>query len=141
MFYNSKTIQVHTETESCAPGFPVGLRLAGTPPRSSSNSFQTLVQPADCSPASKKPVTGKPGNSVIWKHFKEEESDPRVAECLYCTRKVSRDRVVGHLINTSMTQHMKAHHNSILLQAEAGIVGCSGFPSTPPHLPPIHHYK
>lgn len=48
------------------------------------------------------------------------QEDPSEAECLLCERRISRYRVIGHLLNASITHHMRIHHKQLCIAIDTG---------------------
>ncbi|XP_077321711.1 zinc finger BED domain-containing protein 4-like isoform X2 [Lithobates pipiens] len=58
--------------------------------------------------------------SKVWDYF-VSLGDGRIAKCKLCSRRVSRGKVMGHLTNAGMNQHMRSHHKPVLLMEEHGV--------------------
>ncbi|XP_029443887.1 zinc finger BED domain-containing protein 4-like isoform X2 [Rhinatrema bivittatum] len=80
--------------------------------------------PRDSPVASMDPQRSSRKKSQVWKHFRVLK-DQRFAECLYCWKKVSRGKIMGHLSNTSMQYHLKKEHLEVLLAGDTGTLGSS----------------
>ncbi|XP_073483837.1 zinc finger BED domain-containing protein 4-like [Aquarana catesbeiana] len=66
------------------------------------------------------PHSGSTRRSKIWEHF-VTVGDGRTAACKLCGREVSRGRLLGHLTNAGMKQHMLTHHRPVVLREEMGV--------------------
>lgn len=55
--------------------------------------------------------------SKVWDYF-VKLGNGQLAKCKLCDRVVSRGKIIGHLTNTGMNQHMRVHHKQVLLREE-----------------------
>ena len=81
---------------------------------SAQSSSQEVAQEAAAA-ASRR---GGQTSSFVWKHFQVSEVNPRIAQCQLCRAHVSRGRDLAHLSTSGLTNHLKRHHQALLLQGE-----------------------
>lgn len=62
------------------------------------------------------PNSGNSHPSKIWEHF-----GGHTAPCKLCSREVSRGRLLGHLTNSGMKQHMLTHHRPVVMREEMDV--------------------
>ncbi|XP_053144607.1 uncharacterized protein LOC128341948 isoform X2 [Hemicordylus capensis] len=77
---------------------------------------QQEQHPADSIPSNI--PAGASGRSEVWQYFHNAD-DPWWWECLLCGTKIVPGKVMGLLTHSSMVDHLKKHHESVLLQGEA----------------------
>lgn len=102
---------IMSDSDSFAPAKASGMRLAAAQPQSD------IAPAVQAMPPSSSVVSCR---SKIWQHF-EKIGNGQLAKCNHCGRQLSRGKTVGHFTNSGMNQHMRLHHQAVLLRDESGV--------------------
>ncbi|XP_056397450.1 uncharacterized protein LOC130292039 isoform X2 [Hyla sarda] len=115
--------------ESQSPPSSSGSIVVDTPSHAKTatvTSTRTLATASKSTPLPEKPSpSAQPsvsGNrkSKVWEHF-ITVGDGRLAKCKLCGKEVSCGKVLGHLTNAGMDNHLRTHHKAVLMREESGL--------------------